>query len=84
MVLAGFFTAFVWSVLAAQTSATASGIVKRDGVRLLAQPSEDAIAGEVVREGERFAVIDRTGAFVRIQSLTGTLGWIRLRDVGAL
>ncbi len=84
MVLAGFSTVFVWSVLAAQTQATPSGIVKRDGVRLLAQPSEDAIAGEVVREGERFAVIDRTGTFVRIQSLTGTQGWIRLRDVGAL
>lgn len=84
LVLASATTGFAWSVLGARASSAASGVVKRDGVKLLAQPAEDAIAGEAVREGERLTLLDRTGTFVRVRSLSGTQGWISLRSIGEL
>lgn len=59
-------------------------MVLRDGVRLLGAPTEDAIAAEPVREGERVLWVERLGTFARVRTVDGKQGWVRGRDVGAL
>jgi hypothetical protein len=84
IVVASSATVLSWSILAARSQSSAAAIVKRDGVRLLAEPSEDAIAGEAVREGERVSLVEKTATFVRARTLSGLQGWLRMRDIGEL
>ncbi len=82
--LFGALAAFSLAVLVARMGAEPAGVVLRDGVRLLGAPTEDAIATEPVREGERVLWVERLGTFARVRTVDGKQGWVRGRDVGAL
>ncbi len=61
-----------------------AGIVLHDGLRLLREPTADAIGENPVREGERVDIVSRNGAFVRVRGNEGHQGWLPSRDVGSL
>ena len=82
--LFGLVAAYALAVLVARAGEEPASIVVRDGVRLLSNPAEDAIAGEALREGDRVFSTDKTGTFVRVRTVEGKQGWVRSRDVGSL
>jgi hypothetical protein len=76
--------AFGAVVVTARRARPPSAIVLRGGLHTLQTPRIDGIPEAVVREGERITLTRREGEYARIQTLSGTTGWLALRDLGML
>jgi hypothetical protein len=76
--------AFSAAVVTARRARPPSAIVLHGGLRALQTPRVDGIPEGTVREGERITLTRREGEYARIQTVSGTTGWLALRDLGIL
>ncbi|MDP3276164.1 MAG: hypothetical protein Q8Q09_13275 [Deltaproteobacteria bacterium] len=82
--LSALATCAALAVVVCQGTVAHTGVVLRDGVRLLDHGADDALGTEALREGERVELLGEEATFVRVRASTGSQGWVRQRDVGAL
>lgn len=75
---------FAGAIVVARNQMPPAAIVLHDGLKLLGSPAADAMAGAQVREGERLEWLGQNGAFARVRTPSGAVGWLATRDLGGL